>query len=162
MQACYCTMQGSCSTTSGNCSRRRGFPSLTSPNAPAFLPRSISASPSRTRRGRVRRRFGRRPGADCPCRSLVFVPWFAGTKNPASLSRCGVMFNLATSYFRIAFRHTIIGATAFHFRVRNGNGWYHCAMVTRLRLMCAADEAGNEPSVWRHFRECSLTTAYRV
>ena len=45
------------------------------------------------------------------------------------------MFNLATSYFRIAFRHTIIGATAFHFRVRNGNGWYHCAMVTRLRLM---------------------------
>ena len=43
--------------------------------------------------------------------------------------------NLATSYFRIAFRHTIIGATAFHFRVRNGNGWYHCAMVTRLRLI---------------------------
>jgi len=35
-------------------------------------------------------------------------------------------------------------------------------MVTRLRLMCAADEAGNEPSVWRHFRECSLTTAYRA
>ena len=46
-----------------------------------------------------------------------------------------MMFNLATSYFRIAFRHTIIGATAFHFRVRNGNGWYHCAMVTRLRLI---------------------------
>ena len=47
------------------------------------------------------------------------------------------MFNLATSYFRMACRHTIIGATAFHFRVRNGNGWYHCAMVTRLRLMSA-------------------------
>ena len=72
-----------------------------------------------------------------PLRSkAVRATWqFASTKNPASLTRCGVMFNLATSYFRIAFRHTIIGATAFHFRVRNGNGWYHCAMVTRLRLM---------------------------
>ena len=46
---------------------------------------------------------------------------------------CGVYFKLATSYFRMAFRHTIIGATAFHFRVRNGNGWGHCAMVTRLQ-----------------------------
>lgn len=43
--------------------------------------------------------------------------------------------NLATSYFRGAYRPTIIGATAFHFRVRNGNGWYHCAMVTRRRFM---------------------------
>ena len=69
-----------------------------------------------------------------PC--WILWPTRGHTKNPASLTRCGMMFNLATSYFRIAFRHTIIGATAFHFRVRNGNGWYHCAMVTRLRLIC--------------------------
>ena len=54
------------------------------------------------------------------------------TSHPASLARGGVL-ELATSYFRKACRLTIIGATAFHFRVRNGNGWGHCAMVTRQR-----------------------------
>ena len=39
--------------------------------------------------------------------------------------------NLATSYFRTTYRSTIIGAAAFHFRVRNGNGWGHCARITR-------------------------------
>ena len=45
-----------------------------------------------------------------------------------SLSGAGI---LATSYFRATYRSTIIGAAAFHFRVRNGNGWFHCARVTR-------------------------------
>ena len=49
-------------------------------------------------------------------------------------------FNLATSYFRGAYRPTIIGATAFHFRVRNGNGWDHCAMVTRRRFIIESVE----------------------
>ena len=40
---------------------------------------------------------------------------------------------LATSYSRTAYRRTTIGAAAFHFRVRNGNGWCHCAIVTRVR-----------------------------
>src|SRR5262249_27688694 len=39
-------------------------------------------------------------------------------------------FTLATSYSRTACRRTTIGAAAFHFRVRNGNGWGHCAIVT--------------------------------
>jgi hypothetical protein len=38
------------------------------------------------------------------------------------------------SYFRATYRRTIIGAAAFHFRVRNGNGWFHCAMITRERV----------------------------
>ena len=38
---------------------------------------------------------------------------------------------LATSYFRTTYRSTIIGAAAFNFRVRNGNGWCHCARITR-------------------------------
>src|ERR1700730_5065251 len=38
---------------------------------------------------------------------------------------------LATSYSRTAYRRTTIGAAAFHCRVRNGNGWGHCAIVTR-------------------------------
>ncbi len=35
------------------------------------------------------------------------------------------------SYSRAAYRRTTIGAAAFHFRVRNGNGWDHCASITR-------------------------------
>ena len=41
------------------------------------------------------------------------------------------LVTLATSYFRTTYRGTIIGAAAFHFRVRNGNGWCHCAEITR-------------------------------
>jgi hypothetical protein len=40
---------------------------------------------------------------------------------------------LATSYSRTTYRRTTIGAAAFHFRVRNGNGWFHRARVTRVR-----------------------------
>ena len=42
-------------------------------------------------------------------------------------------FVLAMSYSRAAYRRTTIGAAAFHFRVRNGNGWDHCAIITRVR-----------------------------
>ena len=41
--------------------------------------------------------------------------------------------NLATTYSRGTYRPTTIGAAAFHFRVRDGNGWFHRAMVTRGR-----------------------------
>ena len=30
--------------------------------------------------------------------------------------------------------HTTIGAYAFHFRVRNGIGWFHAAIITRERV----------------------------
>ena len=40
-------------------------------------------------------------------------------------------YNLATTYSRGTCRPTTIGAAAFHFRVRDGNGWFHRAMVTR-------------------------------
>ncbi len=39
---------------------------------------------------------------------------------------------LAATYSHMAYRHTTIGATMFHFRVRNGTGWFHCAMATRI------------------------------
>ncbi len=48
---------------------------------------------------------------------------------PPVSGRRGV--TLATSYFRTTWRCTIIGAAAFNFRVRNGNGWVHCARITR-------------------------------
>src|SRR5438093_13185762 len=53
-------------------------------------------------------------------------------KTPADHLTCGCSV-LATSYSRTACRRTTIGAAAFHCRVRNGNGWGHCAIVTRVR-----------------------------
>jgi hypothetical protein len=40
---------------------------------------------------------------------------------------------LATTYSHRTYRPTTIGAEAFHFRVRNGTGWFHLALVTRGR-----------------------------
>src|SRR5437762_10798546 len=51
-------------------------------------------------------------------------------KTPADHLTCGCSV-LATSYSRTAYRRTTIGAAAFHCRVRNGNGWGHCVIVTR-------------------------------
>jgi hypothetical protein len=38
---------------------------------------------------------------------------------------------LATTYSHRTYRPTTIGAEAFHFRVRNGTGWFRLALVTR-------------------------------
>ncbi len=35
------------------------------------------------------------------------------------------------SYFHMATCHTIIGAKRFHFRVRDGIGWFTLAMFTK-------------------------------
>jgi hypothetical protein len=60
---------------------------------------------------------------------------------------------LATSYSRKAYRRTTIGAAAFHFRVRNGNGWCHYAIVTRVRNRTGgsllSQRASAKPSLWR-------------
>src|SRR5689334_24477905 len=52
-------------------------------------------------------------------------------KRPAACVQAAGRFVLATSYSRTTYRCTTIGAAAFHFRVRNGNGWDHCARITR-------------------------------
>jgi hypothetical protein len=43
---------------------------------------------------------------------------------------------LATTYSHRTCRPTTIGAAAFHFRVRNGTGWFHRALVTRGQSSC--------------------------
>ena len=52
-------------------------------------------------------------------------------KEPQAPSGTWGSSTLAMSYSRTTYRCTTIGAAAFHFRVRNGNGWCHCAMITR-------------------------------
>ncbi len=53
-------------------------------------------------------------------------------KEPGTLRCCKVPgIYLATTYSHRTYRPTTIGAVAFHFRVRNGTGWFHHALVTR-------------------------------
>ena len=74
---------------------------------------------------------------------------------------------LATSYSRKTFRQTTIGATAFHFRVRDGNGWCRCAMVTRIGTVLLSRFQGPCHSSFRRVKTdrrmnlCSLMSAYR-
>ena len=59
---------------------------------------------------------------------------FAQKKTPAGVTLRGFCCKaLAMTYSRMRV-HTTIGAAAFHFRVRNGIGWFHSAMVTRERV----------------------------
>ena len=52
-------------------------------------------------------------------------------KNPC-LRKAGVRDRcLAVSYFRMGRPHTIIGAERFHFRVRDGIGWFPLAIAAR-------------------------------
>ena len=73
--------------------------------------------------------FGERKGAFTGTRSLSAPQHGKENKKPDE-KLTGVLV-LATSYSRTAYRRTTIGAAAFHFRVRNGNGWCHHANVTR-------------------------------
>src|ERR1700675_1839200 len=66
-------------------------------------------------------------------RGVCVARKIGGKAKPPHLFPKGGGFVLATSYSRTTYRRTTIGAAAFHFRVRNGNGWVHCAMITRLR-----------------------------
>ena len=52
-------------------------------------------------------------------------------KNPGLRLRVFGLKRLAIPYFRMANCHTIIGAKRFHFRVRDGVGWFTLAMVTK-------------------------------
>ena len=56
----------------------------------------------------------------------------------------------AATYSCGTYRPTTIGAAAFHFRVRNGTGWDHCALATGLqgkRFYCIFILPAREPSI---------------
>ena len=55
------------------------------------------------------------------------------TMKPRNLFGFGASFTLAAIYSRGTCRPTTIDVLMFHFRVRNGTGWGHQAMTTRLR-----------------------------
>src|ERR1700720_1363412 len=79
---------------------------------------------------RARNKVREGEGAFASTRGACAPQIEARNKKPSMFSHAGFSV-LATSYSRTAYRRTTIGAAAFHCRVRNGNGWGHCAIVTR-------------------------------
>lgn len=63
---------------------------------------------------------------------LTITAVFYGHKKTQAVVGLGrLVGRLAIPYFRMANCHTIIGAKRFHFRVRDGIGWFTLAMVTK-------------------------------
>ena len=58
------------------------------------------------------------------------------TKTKPRLRETGFCFkkNPGDDLLLHGLSHTTIGAAVFHFRVRDGIGWYHSAVVTRERV----------------------------
>lgn len=57
----------------------------------------------------------------------------------------------AATYSCGTYRPTTIGAAAFHFRVRNGTGWDHCALATGLQgedLFVSSSCLPGSPAFW--------------
>ena len=61
------------------------------------------------------------------------IPLCDAKKNPAAGAAGFWIKTLAMTYSRMRM-HTTIGVCAFHFRVRNGIGWDHAAIITRERV----------------------------
>ena len=60
-------------------------------------------------------------------------------KNPPTFPSGGSVGILAVTYSHLAYGQTTIGAERFHFRVRNGIGWFPPAMTARKTVARAAD-----------------------
>ena|SRR6478736_983274 len=65
--------------------------------------------------------------------SMQFCPGIDQKKKPLRSFdlRGSLVGSLAVTYSGMPERHTTIGAERFHFRVRNGIGWYPLAMAAR-------------------------------
>jgi hypothetical protein len=89
-------------------------------------------------------------------------------KNPPTFPSGGLGGILAVTYSHLAYGQTTIGAERFHFRVRNGIGWFPPAMTARKTVARAADRSGAVLSeMWRntdvsHSRSLRLLGCYMV
>lgn len=59
------------------------------------------------------------------------VPFFCEAKKTPPVRRGFGYKCLAVTYFHMGKPHTIIGAESFHFRVREGIGWFRLAIAAR-------------------------------
>ena len=58
----------------------------------------------------------------------------------------------AVSYFHMGKPHTIIGAKRFHFRVRDGIGWFPLAMAARQTVWTRILYQSLDLYLWDHVR----------
>ena len=70
--------------------------------------------------------------------------------------------SLATAYFRMVFIHTIIGAKAFHFRIRNGNGWVHLAKSPKVFSVRSQGTQGKQFWWLQLFDNCIYALSKRL
>ena len=74
------------------------------------------------------------PGFDRRVQGLAGVDFLWRKEKPRSMS-CGVLGkDPGDDLLLHGLSHTTIGAAVFHFRVRDGIGWCHSAVVTRERV----------------------------
>lgn len=79
------------------------------------------------------------------------------TRSPASEFPQRPGFYLAATYSHKTCRLTTIGAAAFHFRVRNGTGWFHCALATRGQPQLSHDPHSRKAMpTWNCFSSCLI------
>ena len=64
-------------------------------------------------------------------------------KTPLAYANGVAIKSLAVSYFHVEEPHTIIGAEQFHFRVRDGIGWFPLAMAARQTFYAVAISCHN-------------------
>ena len=82
----------------------------------------------------------------------------SGKRKTPRRFRRGVLFRiLAVTYSHLAYGQTTIGAERFHFRVRNGIGWFPPAMTARKTVARAADRS--RAGMFRNFGNAILCVA---
>ena len=82
--------------------------------------------------------FTRESSSQPPAAERLSAPTIRGASNATSKRKQPPTFrpgaddwSLAVTYSHMAYSHTTIGAERFHFRVRNGIGWFPLAMAAR-------------------------------
>ena len=75
---------------------------------------------------------------------------FGAKKNAALLGRRFRIKNPGDDLLLHGLGHTTIGAAAFHFRVRDGIGWFHSAMVARERVEGRSGSVGKLTELCAH------------
>ncbi len=130
---------------------RRGWPVGSHDSRPPMAcPRSVGHDPDRGERGISRVRLhgamrysdhaGYRPSS-CDRRYQSSIAAFVQKEKPRCVSSGVLGVNPGDDLLSHGLSHTTIGAAAFHFRVRDGIGWFHSANFTRETVGAARGRA---------------------
>ncbi len=81
---------------------------------------------------------------------VPLLPCSPHKKTPSRRARGIKHKTPAVSYFHMGKPHTIIGAERFHFRVRDGFGWFPLAMTTgKTGWQLASDEPSDSGKTYQ-------------